>query len=152
MDSRPSGTAGRSRRGRGLQRAGLLLSLAAFAALCAAVALGARAEGDDRVTVRVRYSAFEPAEISVKAGEPVTFVLRNDDPIEHEWMVGGPEMHEAHRSGTEAYHDTRPTEVTLPPLSVRETTVVFEEPGEYEYICHLPGHEAYGMKGVLRVE
>jgi uncharacterized cupredoxin-like copper-binding protein len=29
--------------------------------------------------------------------------------------------------------------------------VTFAEPGEYKMICHLPGHEAYGMVGVLRV-
>ena len=33
----------------------------------------------------------------------------------------------------------------------KTTTVVFDAPGEYLYICHLPGHEAYGMVGVLRV-
>jgi uncharacterized cupredoxin-like copper-binding protein len=29
--------------------------------------------------------------------------------------------------------------------------VVFDQAGEYLFICHLPGHEAYGMVGVLRV-
>ena len=31
------------------------------------------------------------------------------------------------------------------------TTVTFQQPGEYKFICHLPGHEAYGMVGILRV-
>jgi len=31
------------------------------------------------------------------------------------------------------------------------TTVMFETAAEYDYICHLPGHEAYGMVGSLRV-
>ena len=93
-----------------------------------------------------------PAAIcSVPAGEPVTITLRNDDPIEHEWIVGPPEMHERHRTGTEPFHDSIPTEVTVPALSTRVTTVQFDEPGDYAYICHLPSHEAYGMVGVLRV-
>jgi uncharacterized cupredoxin-like copper-binding protein len=32
------------------------------------------------------------------------------------------------------------------------TTLTFAEPGDYLYICHLPGHEAYGMVGTLHVE
>ena len=28
---------------------------------------------------------------------------------------------------------------------------LIDQPGEYAFICHLPGHEAYGMRGVVRV-
>jgi plastocyanin len=31
-------------------------------------------------------------------------------------------------------------------------TVTFGEPGDYAFICHLPGHEEYGMRGVVLVE
>ena len=99
------------------------------------------------VEIRVRYSKFEPASVSVPYGRPVTFVLRNDDPIAHEWLVGDQEMHRVHRTGTEAHHGSRPTEVSIPPLSTIVTTVTFEQPVSWRYICHLPGHEAYGMVG-----
>ena len=102
-------------------------------------------------TVVFRYSHFEPGDMKVKAGVPVTFTLRNDDPIEHEWIVGPSSIHQVHRIGTEALHNERPTEVTVPPYTTRTTTVVFDQPGAVQYICHLPGHEAYGMKGVLTV-
>ena len=40
--------------------------------------------------------------------------------------------------------------MTIGSLSTRETT--FElAPGVYEFICHLPGHEQYGMVGTLEV-
>ena len=81
----------------------------------------------------------------------VTFVLRNDDPIDHEWIVGDAATHERHRTGTEPVHGSRPTEVSIPAGSSRSTTVTFETPGTYLYICHLPGHEAYGMVGTLVV-
>ena len=29
--------------------------------------------------------------------------------------------------------------------------MTFATPGRYQYICHLPGHEAYGMVGTLVV-
>jgi uncharacterized cupredoxin-like copper-binding protein len=89
--------------------------------------------------------------LTVPAGQPVTFTLRNDDPIEHEWIVGSADVHQRHRDGSEPHHDTIPTEVTLTPLTSKDTTVTFDTPGDYEFICHLPGHEAYGMKGVIRV-
>jgi uncharacterized cupredoxin-like copper-binding protein len=113
----------------------------------------ARGSGDDgrTATIDIRWSHFEQGVVEARAGEPITIRLRNTDPIEHEWMVGDEAMHERHRTGTEPYHDSIPTEVTLPPFEERVTTVVFDKPGDYKFICHLPGHEAYGMVGVLRV-
>jgi uncharacterized cupredoxin-like copper-binding protein len=31
------------------------------------------------------------------------------------------------------------------------TTYLFDRAGTYVYACHLPGHAAYGMKGVFTV-
>lgn len=126
--------------------------VAALTLLTAAVvATGCEAGEATTVTITVRYSAFEPARIEVPHGVPVTFVLVNDDPIDHEWIIGDATVHDAHRTGTEPVHDARPTEVTVPALETRMTTVTFAEPGELAFICHLPGHEEYGMVGVLVV-
>jgi uncharacterized cupredoxin-like copper-binding protein len=124
-----------------------------LAAVGAALLGGGCGEDGPRTghTIAIRYSRFLPEAVEVPAGVPVTITLRNDDPIDHEWMVGSPEMHERHRTGTEPYHDSIPTEVTVPALSTRTTMITFAEPGELAYICHLPGHEAYGMVGTLRV-
>lgn len=105
----------------------------------------------EHVTISFRYSHFEPRQITVRAGVPITFTLRNDDPIEHEWIVGRPSLHATHRTGTEPYHEGRSDEVTVPPYATRQTTLVFDQPGTFAYICHLPGHEAYGMTGSLVV-
>lgn len=104
------------------------------------------------VSVTFRFSHFEQTVITVPAGQPVTITLKNNDPIEHEWIVGAEDVHERHRSGTDGFHDAVPTEVTVPALSVRQTTVRFDTPGDYPFICHLPGHEGYGMRGILRVQ
>jgi uncharacterized cupredoxin-like copper-binding protein len=104
-----------------------------------------------RVELHIRYSHFDPSTLSVPAGRPVTFVLHNDDPIEHEWIVGDAALHERHRTGTEEHHASRPTEVSIPANSTIETTITFAEPVAWQYICHLPGHEAYGMVGLLSV-
>ncbi|MEX2229837.1 MAG: cupredoxin domain-containing protein [Dehalococcoidia bacterium] len=128
--------------------------LAALALLAGLVLAGcasaAAAEPATDVTITFRYSRFVPAAITVPAGVPVTFTLRNDDPIGHEWIVGTADVHARHRVGTEPYHDERATEVSVPPFASRSTIITFE-PGVYAFICHLPGHEAYGMKGTLTV-
>jgi plastocyanin len=130
---------------------------AAWIALIAATAVSlfvASCGGSDDLTTEtivIRFSRFGPETMTVRAGEPVTFTLRNDDPIEHEWIIGTEDVHERHRTGTEPFHDEISTEVTIPSLSTKTTTVTFDEPGEYVYVCHLPGHEAYGMRGVVRV-
>lgn len=102
-------------------------------------------------SITIHYSKFEPVELTVPAGKPVTISVRNDDPIGHEWIVGSAAVHATHRTGTEAVHAGVPSEVTIPAYETRETTMTFTEPGEYLYICHLPGHEAYGMVGTLHV-
>lgn len=103
------------------------------------------------VTVSFRYSHFEPATISIPAGVPVTFTLQNNDPIEHEWIVGPPALHAIHRTGTEAFHEGKPDEVTVPAYSSKQTTITFNNSGMMTYICHLPGHEEYGMTGQLEI-
>lgn len=129
---------------------GALLALVGCAALALiASGCGGASVSSHQAKITIHYSHFSPEAISVPLGVPVTITLRNDDPIEHEWIVGNAEVHERHRTGTEAFHGSIPTEVTIPPLSTRLTTITFDRPGDVLYICHLPGHEAYGMVGTL---
>ena len=63
---------------------------AAVALLAAVVLSGcasAAAAGPQEVTISFRYSRFMPATISVPAGVPVTFTLRNDDPLMSDRIV-----------------------------------------------------------------
>ena len=128
-----------------------MIALALAAPIVALMAGCGGGDGSAAATVAIHFSRFAPGAIEVPAGVPVTFTLTNDDPIDHEWIVGTAEVHARHRTGTEPFHATRPTEVTIPALESRETTVVFDEAGEYQFICHLPGHETYGMVGTLTV-
>jgi uncharacterized cupredoxin-like copper-binding protein len=107
--------------------------------------------GPTTVEIQIRYSAFERADVTVTAGRPITFVIHNGDPIDHEWIVGDAGVHDRHRTGTEPVHGARPTEVTVVAGTTETTTVTFTRPGAYLYICHLPGHEAYGMVGTVTV-
>jgi uncharacterized cupredoxin-like copper-binding protein len=134
-----------------LDRVVAALGLGLATALGAAVVAGAVGRSDEPIVVdlTIHYSQFEPAAISVPAGRPVTFVIHNSDPIDHEWIVGDAALHQRHRTGTEPIHDARPGEVSIDALGERQTTVTFAQPGSLTFICHLPGHEAYGMTGTI---
>ena len=136
-----------------LDRAVAALGLAIATALGAAVLAGTVARTNEPVVidVTIHFSRFEPTSINVPAGRPVTFVIHNADPIDHEWIVGDEALHLRHRAGTEPVHDARPTEVSIGALTERSTTVTFAHPATLAFICHLPGHEAYGMTGTLTV-
>ena len=125
-----------------MKRLSLLLLLVVVAGACAPAAPRA-------VTIEIHYSHYSMSQIDVPAGVPITFTIRNLDPIDHEWMIGDMAMHERHRTGTEPVHNARPDEVTIPALSTRTTTLTFPTPMTLEYMCHLPGHEQYGMVGML---
>ena len=141
-----------TRRRRGLAIVGSLVLVGSLALVAFATVAGAgSADGPMRIEIRIHYSHFTPSMIQVPAGRPVTFVISNDDPIDHEWIVGDDAVQERHRTGTEMRHDSRPTEISIPALSTRETTITFADPVVWRYICHLPGHEAYGMVGTLVV-
>jgi uncharacterized cupredoxin-like copper-binding protein len=127
--------------------------LAVAMLLPAAGCRGAASESSGPVTrqITIHYSQFEPTQLSVPHGVPATFVLVNEDPIEHEWLIGDAAFHQRHRHGTEGHHGARPNEVSIPPLDTVETTLTFDKAGSLLYICHLPGHEEYGMVGTLTV-
>ena len=127
---------------------GIVVALA-IAGAAAAWTTVRGATGTPEYTIDIRYSHFDPSELSVPVGVPVTIVLRNRDPIDHEWILGDAAVHERHRTGTEPVHAARPTEITVPAGETRRTTIVIDKAGSLQYICHLPGHEAYGMVGLL---
>jgi plastocyanin len=130
-----------------------LVRRSAVAALLLAVVAAAGCAAQPRtVTITIHYSAFDPANLSVPRGVPITFVLVNEDPIDHEWLIGDGAFHDAHRTGTHATHSDVPTEVTVPALETVSTTITFDEEGTLAYICHFPAHEAYGMVGTLTVD
>jgi uncharacterized cupredoxin-like copper-binding protein len=130
-------------------------SLVAGVGIALATALGASAVARSNdplvIPITIHFSHYEPSSVTVPVGRAVTFVITNTDPIDHEWIVGDAALHQRHRAGTEPVHNVRPTEITIPALSERRTTVTFAAPGALQFICHLPGHEAYGMVGTVTI-
>ena len=114
----------------------------------AQVALG---PGDVTVQIDVHHSRFEPDRLAVVEGTRVRFVVVNGDPIHHELITGPPEVHIRHAGGTEGEHPSIPGEVSIDPNGTAVTTYTFDQPGVFEFACHLPGHYEYGMRGEIEV-
>lgn len=127
---------------------GVGYALAAGAANPERVPLG---PGEVTVEIDIHHSRFQPDRLAVVAGTRVRFLVVNGDPIHHELITGGPEIHIRHATGTEAEHPSIPGEVTVGPNGSAITTFTFDETGTFEFACHLPGHYEYGMRGQIEV-
>ena len=103
------------------------------------------------VDVGIDQSRFDIGALRVVEGTTVEFVVRNDDPIDHELIVGTPDVHRAHATGEELSHPPVPGEVSVAPDQVASTYYEFTDAGSIVYACHLPGHVAYGMHGTIEV-
>jgi len=110
------------------------------------------ADAADRTqTIVIEHSRFSPGSLTFAAGTTVRFVVRNDDPIDHELIIGDETVQDAHELGTEAEHGEKPGEITIPAGEERATTYTFTSPGKLIFGCHLPQHYAYGMRGTIMV-
>jgi uncharacterized cupredoxin-like copper-binding protein len=126
--------------------------VAVGAAGCSSRAEAGARVGEHTVVIVVHHSRFQPAEVTVEPGTTVRFVVRNTDPIDHELILGDQAVQQWHERGTDSDH-AGPGQVSVPAGQERSTTFTFSYAGagQLEYACHLPGHYAYGMRGVVRV-
>jgi uncharacterized cupredoxin-like copper-binding protein len=135
------------------QRSVLGLSTLAMAALLAACGDGQRIQIE-----ALDELAWDPPSVTVQAGETVTFEVRNDGEIQHEFVLGSEEVQEAHEMAAmegmehEGAGEEALAVVELPPGETQEVSVTLDEPGEILYGCHEPGHYDGGMVGTVTVE
>ena len=137
--------------------AALALVAGAAGALVAVWPAGSRAGGGEArtVVVTMHHSRFQPAEVRVAPGERVRFVLRNSDPIDHEFILGDAIVQARHEQGGQRrHHGDVAGERSVPAGQEAATTYAFPATlagRTLEFACHLPGHYAYGMHGTVRV-
>ena len=99
--------------------------------------------------------AFEPAELTVTAGETVTFRIVNDGSLLHDFTLDGQatqDDHEAEMAGMEGMAHDQPNVVTISAGETIDLSWTFTEAGTVLIGCHQPGHYAGGMKGQISVE
>mgnify|MGYP002635475415 CR=1 FL=1 len=128
------------------------------------------------ITVTLRDIAFAPENISVKPGETVRFVIRNEGSLLHEFNIGTPSSHQAHQKemmqmmemgmltptgldpekmkmdhgGTGPMKHDDPNTVLVEPGKMREMNWRFDKATTLEFACNIPGHYQAGMVGQFR--
>jgi uncharacterized cupredoxin-like copper-binding protein len=135
----------------------LVVALCGAATLVVVRAAGSRAgDGERTVVVTMRHSRFEPAAVRVEPGQRIRFVLRNTDPIDHEFILGDDDVQRRHEQGREReHHGEVPGERSVAAGQEAVTTYAFPaslDGRALAFACHLPGHYAYGMRGSVTVE
>ena len=93
---------------------------------------------------------FSPADISVKQGETIRFVVRNRGKVKHEMVLGTmaelKEHGELMKKFPNMEHD-EPYMAHVAPGRSEEITWTFSAPGEFHFGCLMPGHLDAGMIG-----
>ena len=98
---------------------------------------------------------FQPDRLTVRAGEQVRFLLRNNGQIEHEFVVATLEANLHHMKAMEAnpdMHHEEPNARRLGPKQTSEILWRFTRPGTFDFSCLIPGHRQAGMFGTITVE
>lgn len=97
---------------------------------------------------------FTPADISVKQGETVRFVIKNSGQIKHELVLGTQrelkEHYEVMKKNPEMEHADA-NMLTLAPGKSGEIVWQFTKAGKVDFACLQPGHYDAGMKGAVNV-
>jgi uncharacterized cupredoxin-like copper-binding protein len=97
---------------------------------------------------------FTPAQLTVKRGDTVTFVVRNTGKTLHEMVIGTQaelrEHAELMKKFPDMEHDA-PFMAHVAPGKTEKITWTFDKPGTFMYGCLVPGHWEAGMKGTIVV-
>jgi uncharacterized cupredoxin-like copper-binding protein len=97
---------------------------------------------------------IEPANITVPAGMPVTFVVTNTGASDHEFYLGDEAAQAEHEREMQSMggmmHD-EPNGIAIEPGQTEELTFTFADPGATLAGCHVAGHYAGGMWAAITV-
>lgn len=97
---------------------------------------------------------FSPADIQVKAGETIRFVVRNAGQIRHEMVLGTEadlKAHYAEMLKMPEMEHADPNAVTLEAGQRGELLWRFTRSGRVDFACLQPGHYDAGMRGQVGV-
>ena len=118
-------------------------------------------EGDPKRatrTVRVDMSdkmRFAPAELSIKRGETVKFVVKNNGKVMHEMVLGTTKELKEHAEMMKKHptmeHD-EPYMAHVAPGKTETLVWQFTKVGEFQFGCLVPGHFEAGMVGKIAVK
>lgn len=118
-------------------------------------------EGDPRrVTRTVRLDMtdafrFTPADVTVRPGETVKFVVANRGKLLHEMVLGTTEELDEHAALMRKFPGMEHADANMAhvrPGAQGEIVWQFTQVGEYRFACLIPGHYEAGMVGKVVVK
>ncbi|MDX1607358.1 MAG: cupredoxin domain-containing protein [Candidatus Competibacterales bacterium] len=130
-----------------------------------------RSQVDRTIEITAESMGFHPSTIRVSQGETVRFEIRNTGDLVHEFNIGTPAQHRTHRKemrhlmedgvltatsfdpekhhGDDGMVHEHANSVLLEPGETRTLTWTFEQPGQVDFACNVPGHYQAGMRGEI---
>lgn len=98
---------------------------------------------------------FTPANLAVKRGETVRFVVRNGGQVLHEMVLGTSQALAEHAALMRKFPGMEHADANMAhvkPGTSGEIVWQFTKAGEFQFACLLPGHFEAGMVGQLVVK
>ncbi len=116
---------------------------------------GVAAQVNRTITIEMNDSMrYAPADLQVKQGETIRFVVKNVGKVKHELSLGTQKELMEHLEQMKKFPDMEhdePSKITLAPGKQGEIIWQFTKAGPVNFACLMPGHYEAGMKGVVRV-
>ncbi|MBL8099261.1 MAG: cupredoxin domain-containing protein [Anaerolineales bacterium] len=110
------------------------------------------------ITVDMNEFLYEPAEITIPAGQPVALTLTNSGAQEHDFVIKEINVTGVEKEGDSGgAHHTHGSDVdfdlhiSTSAGGTSKLTFTATEPGTYKIFCSIQGHEIAGMIGKLIV-
>jgi uncharacterized cupredoxin-like copper-binding protein len=104
-----------------------------------------------KIDVTMTDFQFQPNAFTVPAGQEITLSAKNNGGVVHSFVI----MNKGQSAGTEFTDADQPNvywQLEIQPGGSADTTFAAPpDPGEYEIVCHVPGHLQAGMVGKLNV-
>ncbi len=97
---------------------------------------------------------FTSADIAVKQGETIRFLVKNSGQIKHEMVLGTPKELKEHYAMMMKMPEMEHADanmITVAPGQTGEVVWQFTKAGKVDFACLQPGHYDAGMKGMVSV-
>jgi uncharacterized cupredoxin-like copper-binding protein len=133
----------------------LLLALVLTLTLAACGGTAANPTAPKTVTLTLNEFQFQPADITVNVGQPITLVLKNNGTVLHDFVSMDAKVEVTEEHG--AMHDMAGMAEPAMHAAVeagQESTIKFKatQAGTYTFNCSVAGHKEAGMVGKLIVK
>ena len=118
-----------------------------------------KAGNPSKVDRTIRFSMsdkmrFDPSHVTVKQGETIRFVVKNNGKLMHEMVFGTPQELKEHADLMKKFPDMEhdePYMAHVAPGKTEEIIWQFTRAGEFDFACLIAGHFDAGMMGKVKV-